>query len=407
MAGFNPGDVFIDTIMIVSPRSNSWNMAPNFISGDVLETIFSPSVTATIHVFDDSDYLGNLQLAGDELVNFTFRTPNGVTANYSLHLNSVKNVEIKGAMKSKTYELECLSREAMTGQANYHQKSYNTTIDSIIQDIFGTLGSSLGIQTESTKGQRNWIASGKPYDLIETLRKEAVSMQNKSSNFMFWQTWKSFYFQSLEYMLQQGDVKEFIQTNTIGHDIRNVMTVDQNILAWKVIQNMDAMNRIHAGVIDQRISTYDSHTHKFVYKDFNPKVEDLTLLGSMGITTLSTFTSLFSNAKKPLMRTVNPNQKLQIGQSNVPDVTPYKSVNLAQMQEQLLHMTVIGDPNLEPGKTITNNVPKIAAFTGPVGEELQVSGRWLISKTHHEIRMPDIRPRYISNLECLKGAYQG
>lgn len=405
MSGYNPGDVFIDNIMIVSPRSNSWNMAGNFLSADILETIFTPSVTATIEVFDDQDYLGQLQLAGDELVKFTFRTPNGGSADYSLHLNSIKNVEIQGAMKSKVYQLECLSREAMTGQANHHQKAYNTTIDNMIKDIFGTLGSSLGIKTEPTKGNRKWIASGKPYDVIETLRKEAVSSSGVSSNFLFWATHASFYFQSLEYMIKQNSVKTFNQTNTIGHDLNNIFNVDTNILAWKVVQNMDAINRIHAGVMKQRIATYDPHTHKYAYQDVVPK--GLPMLGSVAITTLSTFLNLFPDAKKPLFRVVNPNQKINIGKSFVPSVLPYKSLNLAQMQEQLLHMTVIGDPILEPGKLITNNVPKISAQTGNVDQERQVSGQWLISKTHHEIRRPDVRPRYISNLECLKGSYQG
>jgi len=69
-------------------------------------------------------------------------------------------------------------------------------------------------------------------------------------------------------------------------------------------------------------------------------------------------------------------------------------------------MTVIGDPNLEPGKTITANVPKITGETGSIDTEPQMSGRWLIAKTHHEVRRPDVRPRHVTNLECLKGAYQ-
>jgi len=80
---------------------------------------------------------------------------------------------------------------------------------------------------------------------------------------------------------------------------------------------------------------------------------------------------------------------------------------MAQMQEQLMNMTVIGDPVLEPGKTITCNVPKVSAETNSIELEPQISGRWLIAKTHHEIRMADVRPRYQCHLECLKGGYEG
>jgi hypothetical protein len=106
------------------------------------------------------------------------------------------------------------------------------------------------------------------------------------------------------------------------------------------------------------------------------------------------------------MRVVNPNQKLQIGKSYVPDSVPYKQLQLASMQEQLLNMTVIGDTVLQAGKTINNNVPRIIADPNNSDNDVQISGRWLMSKVHHEIRMPTDRPRWITHLECLKGSYQ-
>jgi hypothetical protein len=249
MAGFNPGDVFIDDITIVSPRTSSWNMARSFLSFEIFESIFAPAVMATIEVLDDRDYLGQLKIAGDEAVNFTYRVPNGKPVSYKFHLNSVKDVGYEGAMKSKIYKLECISREALTGQSNQVQKAYNTTIDQIVQDIHKNFhNSNLPLFAEPTKGNRKFVVPNQPsLHAIEQLRKEAVSSKNKGSNFMFWQTWRGFYFQSLEYMLQQGDVKTFKQENTIGSSLSKI--VDTNIIAWDVKQNMDAMNRIHAVVM--------------------------------------------------------------------------------------------------------------------------------------------------------------
>ena len=55
MAGFNPGDVIVNNLTVVSPRSNSWNMAPNFLQANILESIFNSSITATIEVLDDQE----------------------------------------------------------------------------------------------------------------------------------------------------------------------------------------------------------------------------------------------------------------------------------------------------------------------------------------------------------------
>lgn len=406
MAGYNPGDILIDDITITSPRSGSWQAATNFLSLDVFESIFAPAVVATIEVLDTKDFIGKLKIAGDESVTLAFRTPSGTSVKYDFHLNSVKDVTIEGAMKSKIYKIECVSREALTGQGNQVQKAYNTTIDQIVSDLHKNFhNSKLPIFTEPTKGSRKFVVPNQPsLHVIENLRQEAVSAENKGSNYMFWQTWKGFYFWSLEYMLQQGDVKVFKQENTIGSSLGK--TVDDNILSWQVKQNMDAVNRIHAGVINQRVTTYDPHTHKYVSQDFKIDDDAVSALGKGLITRLQSFISLFPDANRTIHRVVNPSKETDVGKSHVPASIPYKQLNLAQMQEQLMNMTVIGDPKLEPGKTITANVPKVSSETGSNEAEPQMSGRWLISKTHHEVRRPNVRPRYVSHLECLKGAYE-
>jgi hypothetical protein len=91
----------------------------------------------------------------------------------------------------------------------------------------------------------------------------------------------------------------------------------------------------------------------------------------------------------------------------MPETVPNKMVNLAQMQEQLLHMTVLGDPVLEAGKTVNCNIPQITASTQNSQLDPQASGRWLIAKLEHQIRKPGVQPRHICVLECLKGAYSG
>ena len=404
MASFNPGDVFIYQLDVVSPRTGTWNAKINFLSCSILETIFTPGVQAEIEIIDFDDHVGKMKIAGDELVTFSFAKPKGLTATYNLHLNNIKEVEIQGAMKSKVYKMACVSRETLSGQANPIQKAYNTQISDIVKDVFKEVGSKLSVDAEETKGKRNIKISNQPaYHAIDMLRKEAVSQENQSSNFMFWATWKSFYFKTLEGMLKQGPVKNFKQDMTVGHSIMS--EVDNNILAWKVNQNMDAMNRIKSGVMNQRVATFNVHTNEYQKQDFK-KIAAVAAAGAGLITTLDSFINLFPKANRTVMRMVHANKELDIDKSHVPETIPHKMVNLAQMQEQMLHLTVLGDPVLEAGKMISCKVPKITSQTGIAGDEPQVSGKWLISKVEHSIRRPDVRPRHVCQLECLKGAYE-
>jgi len=403
MANQNPGDVFVDTIIISSPRSRSINLAANFLSARVDETIFTPGVTAEIEIADQEDYMGQLKIAGDELVTFQFRKPDGATAKYDMHLNSVKEIEVKGAMKTKVYKLDCVSRETLAGQGKYVQKAYNTTIGAIIQDLFKQLGSKLPINVEATKGKRNIKITNQPVlHAMEMLRKQAISEKNKSSNFLFWKTHSGFHFKTMEEMIQGGPVRTFVQDNTVG---RSMMSdFDSNILAWKVKQNMDAFNRVKNGATNQRVVTFNAHTLEYKKASLKKKPSEMTNIGQGLITGL--LDGVIQGLERTVFRYVHANDKLQIDKSHVPEALPYKMINLASMQEQLMHMTVLGDPSLEAGKTIVCNVPKITSSTGNMEAEPQMSGKWLISKTQHIIQRPEVRPRFLTNLECLKGSYQ-
>ncbi|CAB4131484.1 hypothetical protein UFOVP132_109 [uncultured Caudovirales phage] len=405
MAGYNPGDIFIDAVTVTSPRGGSRNLAPQFLSAEVTETIFTPGCSAQIRVIDFDDYLGTFgKLTGDETVKFSFRKPNGGSATYNLHLNSVKEAQGTSADKSKTYILDGISEEVFHGQAKHVQKAFNTTIDSIVKDVFGELGSKSRINAEPTKGKRNIKLANQPvFHAIEMLRKEAVSEKNKSSNFMFWQTHSGFHFKSIEEMMSGGDVKTFKRSNTVGANQNS--DVDSNALAYKLLHSMDAINRIHNGAMNQRVSTFNTHTNTFTWKDIKPKGSDLRSLGQ-GVIMTAAFIEAFSSGMRAVFRPVNHNEDVEIDKSHVPETIPHKMMDLARMQEQTMHMTVIGDTVLEAGSTINNNIPKITADRNNKEPDSQAGGRWIISKLKHEIKGANDRPRWVTHLECIKGSYE-
>ena len=55
---------------------------------------------------------------------------------------------------------------------------------------------------------------------------------------------------------------------------------------------------------------------------------------------------------------------------------------------------------------INNLINKITGETIMNQKDTQASGRWLISKTHHQIRRANQLPRYVMSLECLKGSFE-
>lgn len=403
MAGYNPGDIFFDEAIISSPRTQSLNLARLVISGQIIETIFSPGVKADIKILDADDYLGKLKIAGDELFTFQFRKPNGGTARYEFHVNSIKESGRDEQTKYKIFTIDGISRETLTGQTIHIQKGYNATIEDIVKDLHQQMKTKLPLRSEATKGKRNFKINNQPVlHAIDKVRREAVSEKNKGSNYMFWLTHSGFWFKSLEGMLEDGDVRTFKQDPTVGHNMMS--DVESNIIGGPYVkQNMDAVNRIHSGSMMQRVATFDIHTNMFVVQDIKPKTKDLKMLGKGDFMT-DAFRQIFEGGMRSVFRMVNHNEDLKIDPSHVPDAIPYKMLNLAQMQEQEMTMTVFGDTILEAGKTIYNKIPVASSLSGPKPIDPQTGGRWLISKVVHDIRRANDRPRWVCHLECLKGA---
>lgn len=233
------------------------------------------------------------------------------------------------------------------------------------------------------------------------LRKEAVSSGAGASNFLFFISQRGIHFKTFEAMVASGDCKTFKQENSVGHNLFS--DIDTNILAWQVIQNMDAMNRVKAGTNDQ-VASFNFFTNQFKKQTTAGQAGGINL-GTNVITTAKSFGSLFPNMTRTMVRPFNASDNHSTPQSHMPEALPDKTAGLAQWTEQLMRMTVIGDPIIEAGRTVMCNVPKITSQTHNMEPEPQMAGRWLVSKLEHKIHRADVKPRYVCNIEGLKGAY--
>ena len=71
--------------------------------------------------------------------------------------------------------------------------------------------------------------------------------------------------------------------------------------------------------------------------------------------------------------------------------------------QNAMKIKVYGDGNLKAGDMITANIPKKVSTTDNSETDELLSGDFLISRIHHEIGTPAMRPRYTCTLELVKG----
>lgn len=401
--GYNPGDILIDTFTVSSDRG-TLDLAKAFVSASIYESIFTPGIVGDIVVLDTDDQLGKLEISGDETVEISFMAPGGESANYIFALHALDDVKPTSGQKSKTYTLKVVSEEALYSKTNYVQKSFTTQISEMVQTIFTDyMMSEKNIEVEETKGsQKVVIGHHNPYAAIDLIRRRAVSNENKSSAFVFFETRvggdQTFKFVTIEKLFQGEIVKEFQQSDAINSSIMNQS--DNNILAYEVPKQLSSTERISIGG-KTRVSSFDFRTHSYVTKDIDTD-ETQFKMGGSGSYNSSTFKNKYFNPKIPSQAYI-PIDTSQRAVTSIKERTPDLQAFITSLMQNSMKVRVYGDANLKAGDMVTANIPNKIATTGNGETDPLLSGDFLVSRIHHEIGTAGQRPRYTCVMELLKG----
>jgi len=401
--GYNPGDILIDDFTVSSDRG-TLNLAASVTSFSVFESIFTPGILADVVILDTDDQLGQLKITGDETVNLSFRAPGGQPATYTFAVQALEDNKMTNSQKSKTYTLKCVSEEALHAKTNYVQKSYNTQVSEVIKDIHKNyMKSQKPLEIEDTKGkQKILVGHHNPYKAVDLARRRGISDQNKSSSFVFFETrsggQQTFKFVTIENLFQGDVVKEFQQSDAINSSIMNM--AENNIIAYKVPQQFSSTDRIATGG-KRRISSFDFRTHTYVSKDIDTDPTKYKT-GGTGTYDSSTFKNKYYNPKIP-PQTLIPLDTSQIPLTHIPDQKADQQVYIATLMQNAMQIRVYGDSNLKAGDVINANIPNKVSTTDNGSTDPLLSGKFLISRIHHQIDTADVRPRYTCCIELLKG----
>jgi hypothetical protein len=401
--GYNPGDILVQSLTLSSDRG-TLDLSKSFVSASIYESIFTPGIVGDIVVLDTDDQLGQLEISGDETIEMSFQAPGGELAEYTFALHMLDDVRQTSGQKSKTYTLKIVSEEALHSKTNYIQKSYNTQISGIVQDIFQNyMMSEKNIDVEETKGsQKIVIGHHNPYKAVDMIRRRAVSNENNSSAFVFFETRmggeQTFKFCTIEKLFQGEIVKEFQQSDAINSSIMNKN--DNNILAYEVPKQLSTTERISIGG-KTRVSSFDFRTHSYKTKDVDTD-ETQYKTGGTGSYNSSAFKSKYWNPKIPTQAYI-PIDTSQRAVTSIKERTPDLQAFISTLLQNAMKIRVYGDANLKAGDMVTALIPNKVSTTDNVDTDPLLSGDFLVSRIHHEIGTAGQRPRYTCVMELLKG----
>jgi hypothetical protein len=404
---YRNGDVQIVTLTITSERGTI-DLKSSFVGASIYESVFTPGMVCDIRVLDMNDLLGQARLVGDEIVIFEIYVMGSQNALYRFALHELSELESVGAQKGKTYTLKCVSEEAMFAKTNSVQKSYNQLCSEMIEDIHvNYLRSSKPIEIETTRApQKIVVPNRSPYEAISMIKKRAVSADQRSSFYVFFENRKNeqqtFNFVTLEKLFSGSAVKDFRMSDAINTSI--FARGDDNVIAFKIPNQFSSTDRIAYGG-PRRVVTFNFTTWQFESKNVETSESTFAAVGGSGTLDSQAFQNKYFTSDTPPQSMI-PVDISQRPETFIPEATPDTQALMALLMQNSLRIKVIGDTVLTAGATINCTLPNRRSFTDAPAEDSLITGKVLITRIHHRIGTATDRPRYTCSIEGIKGRYE-
>lgn len=407
MAGTNnvPGDVDIKTVSIHSPKGTV-NATELVIFMNIYESIFMPTFYAEVVLRSEASIANLLPLVGEEKINIEFATPSRGTATYELYITDMKDAQTTSNQKSKTFKLTCVSTEIFNHKTRFIQKSYNTNIHNIIDDICTKyLETDKDTDFRDTKGVHKVIIPNmKPFQAIDMLRRRAVSAQDQSSSFVFFENKDGFHFKTIETLFKEGDVgdRNFIIKPTAQADA--FASVFRNILAFNQPKQYDTLGKLGGGGVNVQTKVLDFKDLTYKVKD-NPNLDNskyVSAQGKFSLTNSPEFNQAFGKfAGAHSLIPLDTN----IFNSFIDEMTPKLKSFVSQLAQGTVNKHIYGDSEMTAGQLVNLDIFEPEGTSTTSSDKL-ISGNYLVASLRHIIGPVGSQPRYTCAVECIKGGYK-
>ncbi len=409
---FNPGDVDIQSILMSNvDHSTEIDIMGQVSAIDVYESIFSPTLYAEFFLIDGIDLLNTFPIVGEEQIELTFKSSTNEPKTYTFHVVQPSDIQDIASEKAKQYKLRCFSEEHLINQTNRFTKKYNTTGDNIVQDIIrNMLKTDKDIVVEKTKGIESLIVPKlHPLEAIDMIKQRAVSAENVSSSYVFFENAMGFYFITIEKLMfdgaNQSEIVKFSYNQAALLDLNK--SIYRNVLGLSRSVNTNTVQKLNSGK-KYGVKTFDVLTGKIASYEYNNDADQ------------SKFK--FASATNPNNTSKFEEKYQSKGQSQVyfvpkdgskPDNFIEQKVlfNTAYQQKLMSDSTVItvwGDSNLLAGQVVECELPTGSpAITTSANESDRLyAGNYLIHSLRHSMQLGGVNRKYYCALGLLKGNYE-
>lgn len=366
----------------MSNNNQTGDIKGNVTSLNIFEDMFGVFMSGNVTFVDAAGYMEKFPIVGNERIEIEFKTPGlDDTKIYKFYVYSIPQCDREGGNANKVVTLNFCSFEMTLNNLVRISKSVSGTQDKIAQDLFLEYFGSLGkpIATEPARTEIKMpIPSWTPIETICFLASNAVSAENDTPSYVFFENVDGFVFTSIEKLKTQSPKITYvsepgaIEKLNLEKKFRRILSLKfsnaQNLLSATALGAMGS-NTIYHDPIEKAI--LENH-----YEFDSPNT-----MGSAPSLFPKELQALVQANQSRTFRTINANLfdegERSVSQTNFV-VEGRRKAYLSNMLNSRVIFTVTGNSSIQVGDMIQL---KISSADTEVDEKN--SGKYLVSALCH------------------------
>lgn len=440
MANVNNKSIELIRATLSDVKGTEYNITPICVAFAYYEDIFSPFVTAVLHVVDSGmNLIGSLPIQGGEKVYVKIKDVKDNIFEYELHVWKIYNRQFN--KNTQSYNLALISKEGLYNEGVRITEKLSGLPDKIVKDILTKyLNTKKKVDAETAKYNINFYPNGKKaHSIIQSIQYKSVPKNStpgkgkskdskrtgsKSSiptntdvasgtaGYLFFENKDGFVFKSMDLLCSDGTdtfkgvapVATYTYKPALNQaDPNNYYIIEE----YAFTDELDMVDQMRNGIYSTYMVFYNYSTGAYEEYTFNlaDTFNAMSHLGSQ--TKLPQFQSDLSNYPTRVMSMIldhetwfdgdgpGSNEEKDRGKnstsggSNFPDYQKYYiSQGIARrylMENQKMEIVIPGNMTLKVGDKIKVLIPNMSAESSRKTQQYdeENSGTYLISKLSH------------------------
>ena len=283
----DPGQFNLERAELITSEGTFVDLSKSIMELTIVEGIDKKSISGYIALVDNVSLATIGPIIGKEYIILKISTPTLDDSEFTidftnnvLHVNKIES-RLEIGNNTSFNLLQFTSSEIVHNQRTLISRSLKGTYSDIVTQLLrNDVNCKKDLFIEESVGLKKYIAPNvRPFDIISTMSRQAVSVYNSSPTFVFYENIRGYHFRSLESLYALGTVFEYTEGTAgstqgkigeKGSENAQLANSLRRILSYAIPQGTDTLAATVVGALSSQLLVHDitnkrvtSHTYNY------------------------------------------------------------------------------------------------------------------------------------------------